>query len=137
MPESSDSQARGHGGRRLKGKHGDRAFHHDTHSDKYWQASTWFQLEKEIHADQAPNPSPGEKGIYQIDKTFLKDYYSTFVDHMKQERGLADSQIASYGTWKRVWKTEHSDLVQRVEKNVDSKDNVNSIIYLFIFVSPN
>lgn len=126
VPVLSDSQARGHGGSRLKGVHGRSAFDHDAVTDKYLQASMWFLREKEIHADQAPNPNPGEKGIYQIDKMFTKDYYSSFVSHMKEDRHLADSDIASYGTWKRAWKTDHADLVMRVQKNVDSKDRVNT-----------
>jgi len=58
VPELSDYQARDHGGCRLTGLHGQSARDHDARSDKYLQASMWFQSEKEIDADQAPNPNP-------------------------------------------------------------------------------
>jgi hypothetical protein len=66
IPEASEIQSRGHGGKRIKGLVGVSADEHDfIESQIVLYFDQWFETEKKEHASHSPNPDPNEKGIYQ------------------------------------------------------------------------
>ena len=115
IPEASEIQSRGHGGKRIKGLVGVSADEHDfIESQIVLYFDQWFETEKKEHASHSPNPDPNEKGIYQIDNIFENHYYDICVGDLRDLWHLSDSTIRSYTLWRKVWAERHPDLVMRV-----------------------
>ena len=109
-----------HGGGRHPGVHGLSSADHDTTPVRRMYVNAWFQREKSMTAQEAPN----EEGaaLYQIDKIDVGLYYMGFVLCCQDLWFLDDSEIANQDLWNEVWSTEHPDLVMREHMNVDHKD---------------
>lgn len=120
---NEDSEANGHGGKRVKGLSGLHSEDHEDYASIHRQrASAWFDHEKLSRAEEQPNEMGG--GRYQIDRMEISEYYREFRIDMIDLLFLKEEDIPSETVWQAVWTSEHPDLVMRVHKNVDHKDKV-------------